>query len=338
MDESPHPMKTAVIRTPGQIEIAEALCPEPGDQELRVRVMASGICGTDVHIFHGEYMGSYPVIPGHEFSGVVEAVGPGVTRFKPGDRVAIEPNIACDNCASCLNNRQNFCLNWQAVGVTRPGGMAETTLVPEKAVFHTGVLPFEQAAFVEPLSCVLHGMQRLALETAASVLVLGAGPIGLLLLQVARLQGAARLTMVDRNAFRASFSVNMGADEVHTSLDALKADSYDAVIDATGAIHVMARAVDFARPGGKVLLFGVPPAGQPISVEAFQIFRKGLTVLSSFTSVRNSYQAVDLLSAGRVRVEELVSHRLPLEEFRRGIGLIDEGQENVKKVMILPNG
>src|SRR5512133_1456648 len=147
-------MKAAHIQRPGQIEVMETSCAEPGENELRVRVMASGICGTDVHIFRGEYMGGYPVIPGHEFAGVVEAVGSRVTRFKPGDRVTVEPNIACDNCEACLNNRQNFCLNWSAVGVTRPGGMAQFTTAPEKVVFNIGDLSFEQAAFVEPLSCV----------------------------------------------------------------------------------------------------------------------------------------------------------------------------------------
>jgi D-arabinitol dehydrogenase (NADP+) len=143
--------------------------------------------------------------------------------------------------------------------------------------------------------------------------------------------------VVDKNAARVSFAGQSGADEILTELDELPPDGYDAVIDATGVIAVMRRAIDFTRPGGKVLLFGVPPAGQEMCLEAFKIFRKGLTLLSSFTSVRNSYQAVNLLRTGRVRVDQLVSHRLPLEEFQRGISVIEAGSEGVKKVMILPN-
>ena len=116
-------MKCVVIEQPNEISVLDRDAPEPGPGQLMVQVMASGICGTDLHIYRGEYMGKYPVIPGHEFSGVVAAVGSGVTRFQVGDRVAVEPNIACDNCINCLNNRQNFCLNWQAIGVTLPGGM-----------------------------------------------------------------------------------------------------------------------------------------------------------------------------------------------------------------------
>jgi len=105
-------MKAAVIQGAGRIETRELSLPEPAPGELLVRVMASGICGTDVHIYRGEYLGSYPIVPGHEFAGVVEQTGRGVARFKAGERVAVEPNIACDDCVNCLNNRHNFFLNW----------------------------------------------------------------------------------------------------------------------------------------------------------------------------------------------------------------------------------
>ncbi|HEX9018360.1 MAG TPA: zinc-dependent alcohol dehydrogenase family protein [Anaerolineaceae bacterium] len=331
-------MKAARIVQPGRMEIVDIPCPEPASNEVLIRVMASGICGTDIHIFRGEYLGGYPVIPGHEFSGVVEAVGSQATRFKAGDRVAVEPNIACDNCEACLNNRQNFCHNWSAVGVTRPGAMEQFTIAPEKVVFDIGALSFEQAALMEPLSCVLHGLERLGAELADKVAILGAGPIGLLLLQGIRAQGASHVTVVDKNAARVRFAGELGAAAILTDLDALKTDFYDVVIDATGAIPVMQRTLDFVRPGGKVLLFGVPPMGKDMCIEPFKIFRKGLTVLSSYTSVRNSYQALDLLRAGRIQVDGLVSHRLPLEEFQHGIEMIEQGADGVKKVQILPNG
>jgi D-arabinitol dehydrogenase (NADP+) len=165
-------VKAAKISQPGAMSIIEMNCPDPAPDEVVVRVMASGICGTDIHIFRGEYLGGYPVIPGHEFAGVVEAVGSQVTRFQVGDRVAVEPNIACDNCEACLNNRQNFCQNWQAVGVTRLGGMAQCTTAPEKVVFPIGDLSFEAGAFVEPLSCVLHGLERLDPAMADNVVIL----------------------------------------------------------------------------------------------------------------------------------------------------------------------
>lgn len=330
-------MNAIRIVKPNQLEVIDCPVPEPGDGEVLIKVMASGICGTDIHIFRGEFMGDYPVIPGHEFSGLIEKVGKAITRFKPGDRVAVEPNIACDNCYNCLNNRQNFCLNWQAVGVTRPGGMAGYVTAPEKAIFSIGDLPFEQGAFVEPLSCVIHGIERAHIRLADRVAILGAGPIGLLFVQLIRKQGGSSITVVEKNEARANFAKSTGADQALNSLENLEKDSYDVVIDASGVIPLMQKTIDFARYGGTVLLFGVPPAGQSISLDAFKVYRKGLTILSSFTSVRNSYQAVALLESGQIDVSGLISHRLPLKEFPRGIELIEKGLEGVKKVLIMPD-
>ena len=329
-------MKVVEIEQPNRPKVNDIPMPQPGEAELLIKVMASGICGTDIHILRGEYLGDYPVIPGHEFSGVVEQVGKGLTRFQIGDRVAVEPNIACGNCTNCLQNRQNFCLNWQAVGVTRQGGMAQYVVAPEKAVFSIGELPFECGAFMEPLSCVLHGVERSNVRLADKVAILGAGPIGSLLLQVARLQGVAKVSVVEKNPTRADLAIAYGADECFATVDHLKEDDFDVVIDATGFVPLMERTIDLVRRGGTVLLFGVPPSGQRMEMEAFEVFRKGLTILSSFTSVRNSYQAVALLESGRVDVSGLISHQLPLDAFERGAELIERGLEDVKKVMILP--
>ncbi len=331
-------MKSIVIPRPGEISLQERAIPEPGPQELLIQVMASGICGTDLHIYRGEYLGSYPVIPGHEFSGIVTATGSQVTRFKVGDRVAVEPNISCDNCVNCLNNRQNFCLHWQAIGVTLPGGMEQSVAVPEKAVFSIGDLPFEVGAFMEPLSCVVHGIERTHIELGDRVAVLGAGPIGILMIQMARIQGAAHIAVLEINPGRAELARRFGPDRVVAGLDQLQPDAYDVVIDATGAIPVMSRSIDFARKGGTVLLFGVPPSGRSLEMEGFKIFQKGLTLLSSFTSVRNSFQAVDLLQSGQIRVDALVSHRLPLEAMPHALELIESRDPAVKKVIIQPNG
>jgi D-arabinitol dehydrogenase (NADP+) len=331
-------MECVVINKPRNIVVTEREIPVPGSTEVLIQVMASGICGTDLHIFRGEYLGDYPVIPGHEFSGVVTAAGSQVKRFKVGDRVAIEPNISCDNCDPCLNNRQNFCLNWQAIGVTLPGGMEQYVTAPEKVVFGIGDLPFDQAAFVEPLSCVVHGIERARIDLADRIAILGAGPIGDLMLQMARLQGAVHITMLESNPGRAELARQLGADLVVAGLEDLKLNAYDVVIDATGVIPVMNRSIDFVRNGGTVLLFGVPPSGKKLEIEAFKIFQKGLTILSSYTSVRNSLQTVGLLQSGRVKVEPLISHRLPLKELPRAFEMIESHDPAVKKVMMLPNG
>jgi len=310
--------------------------PSPGPGEVLIRVAACGICGTDVHIFRGEYMGEYPLVPGHEFSGEVVAVGEGVSRFRVGDRVAVEPNIACGNCEACLNNRQNFCENWQAIGVTLPGGMAEYVVAPEPAVFDIGSLSFAEGAFMEPLSCVIHGVERAGIRLGDRVAILGAGPIGLLMVQVVRLRGAATITVLERQAARRELAVRLGAMHAVATFEELTPDAYDVVIDATGVPGVMSHTLSLVRKGGSVLLFGVPPRGARLVLDAFTVFEKGVRVSSSYTSLRNSYQAVRLLSSGRVRVDALISHRLPLAGFEKGVHLIETGAEDVKKVILCP--
>jgi len=144
--------------------------------------------------------------------------------------------------------------------------------------------------------------------------------------------------VVDKNPARTDFAGQRGADRTLTSLDDLPEDTFEIVIDATGALPVIRRSLDFARPGADVLWFGVPPSGKQIEIEPFVIFRKGLRVLSSFTSVRNSHQALDLLKSGRISLDGLVSHRLPLADFERGIHVLEKGLEDARKVQVLPNG
>ncbi len=332
-------MRAAIIEKPGTIRVREVESPRAaGPDDVLVRVRASGICGTDVHIYHGEYLGSYPMTPGHEFSGVVEAVGERVTRFAPGARVSVEPNIACDNCAACLSNRQNFCDNWQAVGVTRPGAMAELVVAPEKVVFDAGDIPFDRAAFMEPLSCVIHGIECAGIRLADNVAVIGTGPIGMLLIRTARAWGATRFTVAELGEERLAAARRDGVAEATTDVSSLPSDRFDVVIDATGAPAMLAQAVRLARPGGRVLMFGVSPQGKTATIEPFQVFRKGLSIFASYTSRRNSMQALSLIASGKVRVDDLVSHRLPLDGLEAGIHKIEDRNENAMKVMVFPNG
>ncbi len=330
-------MKVVVIEKARSVALKEIPIPTVKGNEILIRVMASGICGTDVHIFRGEYLGSYPIIPGHEFSGIVERVGSMVVRFKVGDHVSVEPNISCGNCSSCLNNRQNFCKNWKGVGVTMPGGMAEYVAVPEKAAFSIGELSFDSAAFVEPLSCVLHGVERTGFCLGDRVLIIGAGPIGILLSKVIQLQGSFEITQVDKNKSRLDLAQKSGAWRTEVSLKAIGDEEYDVVVDATGVTSLMNQTLTYVRSGGKILLFGVPPQNSTLSFPAFTFFEKGVSVFSSYTSLRNSIQTIRLLRSGKIDVKPLISHILPLEQLLHGIELIEAGQEGVLKVLIHPN-
>ena len=329
-------MKAAVILKPGVIEIQETELPQPGSGDVLIQVLSSGICGTDVHIHKGEYLGSYPIVPGHEGSGIVAALGDGVVGFEIGDPVAFEPNLSCGKCSHCLNNRQNFCEQWAGIGVTRPGCMAEFVLVPDTNVVSTAGLDSRVSCFVEPLSCVLHGIQKASIRLADRVLIAGGGPIGLLLLQSAKNLGAAKVGVVERIQSRLEAAEGFGADEVFRDFTSIETDGYDVVIDATGSIPVLERLIQHVRYGGTMLFFGVAPQGEMMRIEPFEIFKKGLSIVSSYTSLRNSLQAVGMLQSGRIQVDDLISHEFGLSDLGMGIELIESGDQSAKKIIINP--
>lgn len=329
-------MKAAVIEKKNSLSVREVAKPVPGRDEVVIQVHASGICGTDLHIYQGDYKGTYPIVPGHEFSGVVTEVGPEVRNFKVGDRVSVEPNLSCGVCYDCLSNRQHFCENTQAVGVTRSGGMANYVTAPEKGVFPIGDLSFEEAAFMEPLSCVLHGIERVNPVLADRVLLIGAGPIGLLLLQSFVSKGCTRIEVVDRDKSRLEMAKKMGASRVTDDLSSLPKEHYHIVCDATGVSFLMEECLNYVRPSGKVLWFGVPHTDAKVTLPPFRIFEKEITILSSYTSLRNSWQALELMQTGRINVKDLISHKLPLEEFERGLKIMETHSEPAMKILIMP--
>ncbi len=327
-------MKALVVEKPHHAVVKEVPIPEVGKGEIRIKVKASGICGTDIHIYRGEYLGSYPIIPGHEFAGIVDAVGEGVTRFALLDHVAVEPNISCNNCSACFNNRQNFCEQWEGIGVTRPGGFAEYVVVPESAAFSIGSLDFAQGAFMEPLSCVLHGVQKAHVHLSDKILIMGAGPIGILLLKTVLTQGASEVTQLDTNKGRLTLAAKSGATYTETNINNIQTEHYDMVIDATGVPFLMEKSLDLVRKGGTLLWFAVPKKEATITLPPFKIFEKGLHIVSSYTSVKNSIQAVRMLENGKIDVSDVISHRLSLDEFVKGIETIEKSEEGVLKVII----
>src|SRR5258707_7593369 len=265
-------MQAAQIEAPDKARVIEAQQPSPGPDDVLIEVAAAGICGTDLHIFHGEYEAVYPLIPGHEFSGTVVAVGANVTRYRPGDRVTADPNIPCNRCPACQRNESNQCENLAAIGVTRNGGFAEYVVAPEGNVFPIGDLPFAQAALVEPLACVVWGLKRVQVQAGDSALIFGAGPMGCLLLQAIRHSGATNVVITDAVPWRLEQAAAMGATETvladshqEQRLKAIAPAGYNLVVDATGIAKVLEGAIGFARPAGKIMGFGVAARGAKAS-------------------------------------------------------------------------
>lgn len=327
-------MRAAVFTAPDALEMRDAPDPEPGPGEVAIRVERAGMCATDIHIYRGEYTARYPLVPGHELAGVVESVGDGVSGLSTGDRVAVDPNVYCGRCVFCRRQRNNHCLDFNAIGVTRDGGFAELVRIPAANVYGIGELSFAEAAFIEPVACAVYGIRRARVEPGDEVLVFGAGPIGLILAQLALRGGASRVSVVDLSAARLELAERLGATPVLGGDDAelrrIVPHGFDLAIDATGVPSVVERLFGHTTAGGRVLLFGVCPRESRITVDPFEIYHRDLEVYGSFSLCYTFDPALKLLASGAVDVGPLISHTLPLEEFGAALAMFESSSDRMK--------
>jgi 2-desacetyl-2-hydroxyethyl bacteriochlorophyllide A dehydrogenase len=311
-------MKALVIEKPNHAVIKEVPYPEPGPGELAVKVERVGICGTDFHIFAGTFLSPYPLIPGHEFSGVVDKVGEGVEGFVPGDRVTADPTLLCGECEYCLTRRGNQCLKWGALGDTTDGAMAEYVKLPARnAVKIPDTMSFAEAAFVEPVACVVHGMNRLDLKMGDRVILFGAGAMGLQLVQAIAAAGASELVVVDVSPNKLQLALGLGATRGVLSGELKPEDfprGFDAVVDATGVPAVIERALGFLGPAGKFLQFGVAPQNAEIRINPFKLYHKDWTLIGSMAINHTFLPAFRWVKEKRIKLAPLVSKVITLEE------------------------
>jgi 2-desacetyl-2-hydroxyethyl bacteriochlorophyllide A dehydrogenase len=281
------------------------------------------VCGTDSHLFHGEHLVTFPVIPGHEFSGVVEEVGGQVRDLQAGDPVTIDPNIVCRVCPFCRRGEVQLCERLTAIGLNRDGGFAEYCVVPaEQAYRLPDGLPLEAGAFSEPLACCLHGLDRAGFSPGAKVLILGGGSIGQLMLQLVRTGGASRVVLSEPHENRRHVALELGAD---VALDPSQSDAVPALRDATeggadltiecaGHEKAVEQAVAATQRGGVVLLFGVSGPEAQARIRPYDIFLRELTLVGSFINPFTHQRAIEVLATGKVDPCRIVSHRFPLEQ------------------------
>jgi D-arabinitol dehydrogenase (NADP+) len=338
-------MKALVYTAPGAYAVREVPTPEPAGTEVLLRVRACGLCRTDIHIHHGKFISAFPLIPGHEFAGEVAAVGSAVTRVRVGDRVCADNERQCGHCYYCRRNEPLFCEHLYAQGVNAPGGFAEYVLVEERQCYPLAdSISFEEGALVEPTACAVHGIDVIAPRAGDEVLQFGAGGTGLILAQLLRRNGAARLLLADLSARKLALAETLaGADTLQVTRDQPAADDaaiaarfpqgVDIAIDATGVPSIVERLPQHARCGGKVVVYGVAPEEATIQVSPYDIFRRELTILGSFSQALTFERAARLVNTGTVRVKELVTCTFPLEGWPDALHLISEGSDQVKMVM-----
>lgn len=350
----PAKMQAAVYH--GALDLRVELVPIPAIKagEILVKVECASICGTDLRIYHGQHR-KYPAgtrrIPGHEVVGRIAALGTEVSGYQAGQRVFIAPNLGCGHCKQCLSGRNNLCANYEALGVTLDGAFAEYARVPAAAVAQGNVIPVRgdldpaALALAEPFACVLHGQDALHIQPGETVLVLGAGPIGLMHVLLARLRGVGKVIVSEPRPERLAQALEMGAD---LGVDPLKQDLAKAVAEATGGegaeavivaapVHaVMEQALSLAAIGGRINFFAGLPKDKPaIQVDANLVHYKELIVTGTTAcSTGDCRRAAALLESGRVDLSPLVSQRFSLAQAVEAFQAAEA--RNAMKIVIEP--
>lgn len=341
-------MEAALLEDTEQIAVRQRDESRPEAGEVMLRVYACGICGTDQHIYHGmpgSAQATLPRILGHEFAGEIIALGEGTDTagFKVGDRVTVDPNIPCGLCSFCRDGRAHLCDHLSAVGVTRDGAMAELCVVPVRNCYHLpDQLSYEDGALIEPLGCALHGFQQLMIRPGSSVLIVGGGFIGQLMIQLARMAAPSQLLVSEPDQQKRELARELGATatfdprtETFEALLTMLNGGADITIECVGRAETMDLAVRAARKGGQVLLFGVAAPDTTIPLTPFEVFRKELTIRGSFVNPATHAEAIALAAQGIVKLSALVSHRWTLEELPAVMR--DYPTLGVTKGLVIPN-
>jgi L-iditol 2-dehydrogenase len=335
-------MKAAVLSAPNEISLCDVADPAPGQGDVLIRVRAATICGTDIRIYRGKKTAGvrYPSVLGHEFAGEIIDTG-GHAGLAIGDRMGLCPFISCGRCHLCKTGRENLCTKATAVGYEIDGAFAEIIRIPAAVVAAGNLRPlpdhmsYEEAALVEPLSCVLNGQNKVGLSSADTVVILGAGPIGLLHTHLARLRGAARIIVSDPNAHRREAALAAGANAVIDSRnedvaarvhDETGGEGADVVICAIGVPALARQATDLAAFGGRISLFAGFSKGEMAEMDVNAIHYRELTVTGAFGLSRKDFdRAFDMVASGQLDLKPMITHRYALDDITDALAVAEGG-------------
>ena len=314
-------MRATRLMATRDIRTVDVPVPDPGPGEVLVRIEAAGICGTDRHLFKGEFPCTPPVTLGHEFSGIVVRAGAGV-EIAEGARVVCDPNDWCGRCAACLRGRVNLCERNVATGIHRDGGFAEYAVFPaRKAVPLPADLDPLHGAFCEPLACTLHGIDIGRPVAGERVLVIGGGVIGLLALQLARLAGAETM-LLTRHPAKRELARTLGATETAATPDEatrIWPDGADLTLECAGVPETVAAAPALTRKGGRIVVLGVLPQGTKVPIEPFDLLFREIQLHFAFINPFTQARAAELITSGKIAVAPLISRTIPLEAAAEAI-------------------
>ncbi|MCK8827414.1 alcohol dehydrogenase catalytic domain-containing protein [Natroniella acetigena] len=346
-------MKAARIFGEKEIKVVEIPRPEVGPEEVLIRVKAVGLCGTDVELYEGTmpYIERgdtvLPITPGHEWAGVVEEVGEGVSDFGPGDRVTGDVSLACGDCSYCMSGSYNLCPNRRVVGSykNKDGGFAEYIIMPER---HLYCLPenitFPEAAMVESAATCVYGIEKTGIEFGSTVLVIGDGPIGQLAAQSVAASGAGEVILsgsydqklaIAEKTCDAKTINRYQQDVIETVMDYTGGIGADIVIEACGNELGLKQAIEAVKPGGKLCLLSIYPQDE-LTIDLNTMVFKDLEIHGSLASPNAFQPTINMLKAGKIKTEELNSHTLSLEDVEDAFDLIYNNKEEVLKIILTP--
>lgn len=335
-------MKGYALFAPGDIRLTEWPIPEIGDDEILVKVAAVGICGSDVHAYHGHQPSMvYPCIIGHEISGTVVRKGERAAGISVGDHVILDPVIRCGECPTCLAGKPNICVNLQVLGVHVHGGLAEYVKAQAyQAHAISKSIPLWKCAFAEPLSIGGQAVTRGEVRKGSSLLIIGAGPIGLSALIMAKAKGAY-VAVADINDYRLNKAEGYGADRVintrQINLEEMtksitESAGFDIVIDAVGSQTVLDDAVKCVCRGGRLVVLGLAPQG--VGVSALTILKKELDVVGSRMSHKQFQVVSEMLASGKVDPAAAITHRFTFSDIEKAFGLALKPDADVVKIIV----
>jgi len=340
-------MRAIVVERPNAVALRELAPPEPGPGEIRVRSVRAGVCRTDLDIVAGALdprWVRFPIVPGHEWSGVVDEVGAGVAGFEGGERVVCEGNIPCLACPRCHAGETHLCANYDAVGFTRGGGFGELVVVPARVVHRLPAhVSFDAAVLVEPGSVVLKALERLRIQPAETVGVVGVGALGAIALTLARLHAPARLVAYGVREEELELARRLGADDVvdvrSTDAEAettrLLGDGLDVVVETAGAVDALEVSTRIAREGGRIATLGIAGQGRELTLPADRIALRDLSLFGSVGYTSQTWaRMVELVRERLVDLEPIVTHRFPLERFEDAFALMDDRTGVVAKIVL----
>jgi len=337
-------MKAAVLEAVEKLVLRDIPIPKPKDDEVLIKVAACGICGTDLKLYKGQYRAKMPVVLGHEYAGEIVEICRGVRNLRAGDRVVSDPNESCGRCYWCRNAKPCFCNDLAAYGVLRDGGLAEYCTAGEKGVYPIPRgLDFESAAFTEPVSCAVHCIERASIRPGETVLIIGGGPMGQILVQLVANSGASKLIMVTRSEWKLELARRFGAthtvnaqkeDVLKRTLDITGGLGADVVIEAVGTPATVEKALTLAKKSGRIVIFGFVPEGEKANFIPFDLLSKELTVMGSWVNPYTYSRALDILASGQVDVKPLISSRIKLDDIMEGFAMMVEKPEGFMKALV----